>query len=60
MATTAAQKKASAKWNSKNQVVRTLAFYPHKDDDMELLEHLDAQPNKGAYIKQLIREDMMQ
>lgn len=58
MATTAAQKRATAKWNSRNQVNRSIAFYPSKDDDAALLAHLDAQPNKGAYIKELIRNDM--
>lgn len=53
-----AQKRATAKWNSKNQIVRSFAFYPHRDGDMELLAHLDSQENKSEYIRQLIREDM--
>lgn len=53
-----AQKRATAKWNGKNQVNRSIAFYPGKDDDAELLAHLDSQENKVAYIKQLIREDI--
>lgn len=58
MTASEAQKRATAKWNSKNQVNRSIAFYPSKEDEADLLAHLDAQPNKGAYIKQLIREDM--
>lgn len=58
MATTDAQKRATAKWNSKNQVTRTIAFYPSKGEDAEILAFLDSQENKGAYLKRLIREDM--
>lgn len=52
---TDAQKRASAKYDKANMVQRVVRFSPHERD---LLAHLDAQPNKAGYIKQLIREDM--
>lgn len=52
---TEAQKRASAKYDKKNMVQRVVRFSPHERD---LLDHLDAQPNKAGYLKRLIREDM--
>lgn len=50
-----AQKRASAKYNKESMVQRVVRFSPR---ELELLEHLDAQPNKAGYIKALIRADM--
>lgn len=50
-----AQKKARDKWNRENLVQRVVRFSP---GERMLLEHLDAQPNKAGYIKDLIRADM--
>lgn len=50
-----AQKKASAKYNKANMVQRVVRFSPRERD---LLEWLDAQPNKAGYLKSLIRADM--
>ena len=55
MAISEAQKRASKKWDKENMVQRVVRFSPRERD---LLEHLDAQPNKAGYIKQLIRADM--
>lgn len=55
MATSEAQKRASAKYDKANMVQRVMRFSPHERD---LLEHLDAQPNKSGYLKELIRRDM--
>ncbi len=50
-----AQKRANAKYNKEKMIQRVVRFSPNERD---LLEHLDAQPNKAGYIKQLIREDI--
>ena len=50
-----AQKKAKAKYKAEKVKKMLLEFYP---TDAELLEHLEKQPKKQTYIKNLIREDM--
>lgn len=55
MATSDAQKRASAKYDKEHMVRRTVVFSPNERD---LLKHLDSQPNKGGYLKALIRADM--
>lgn len=55
MPTSEAQKRASAKYDKENMQRRTVVFSPH---EKEVLEHLDAQSNKGGYIKRLIRADI--
>lgn len=52
---TEAQKRASKKYHKEKLVQRVVRFSPNEKD---ILDHLDAQPNKAGYIKQLIREDM--
>ena len=52
---TDAQKRASAKYKAEKTKAFTLRFYPAEAD---LVEHLEAQPNKQGYIKRLIAEDM--
>lgn len=55
MATSEAQKRASAKYQKNNTRSVTIRFMP---GDAELLAWLNEQPNKAGYIKSLIREDM--
>lgn len=50
-----AQKRANAKYRREKMKSMTLAFYPA---DLDLWEHLSGQPNKQAYVRNLIREDM--
>lgn len=50
-----AQKKANAKYRKEKMTQRTVRFSPNEAD---LLNHLDAQPNRMGYIKALIRADM--
>ena len=52
---TEAQKRASKKYHKEKLVQRVVRFSPTEKD---ILDHLDAQPNKAGYIKQLIRADM--
>ncbi len=50
-----AQKRASAKYKRDKVRNAIVGFYPAEAD---LWEHLQAQPNKAGYIKELIRRDM--
>lgn len=54
MALTEAQKRAKAKYNEKVVKV-TIELYP---TDKDLIEKLQEQPSKQAYIKELIRKDI--
>lgn len=51
---TEAQKKAKRKYLSKGKRL-TVDFYPSEAD---LIEHIEKQPKKQTYIKDLIRADM--
>ena len=51
---TEAQKRAKANYLKKVKKV-TVEFYPTETD---LIEHIEKQPKKQTYIKDLIREDM--
>ena len=51
---TEAQQKAKRKYLTKGKRL-TVDFYP---TDTDLIEHIEKQPNKQGYIKNLIREDM--
>lgn len=51
---TEAQKKAKATYRKKGKRV-SLEFFPPEQD---LYDHLEKQPQKATYIKNLIREDM--
>ena len=55
MATTEAQRRASAKYRQRNVKCQTISFYPQH---MELYEWLRAQPNRNEYMRELIRKDM--
>lgn len=50
-----AQKRATEKYHKEKMVARTIRFSPREKD---VLDFLDAQPNKAGYIKELIRKDM--
>lgn len=52
---TDAQKAARNKWNKENRKTVSVGFCP---SDADLLEWLDKQPQRGAYIRSLIRDDM--
>lgn len=52
---TDAMRRSRDKWNAANKKTVSLGFYP---SDADLLEHLNKQPNKAGYIKDLIRRDM--
>ena len=55
MAASDAQKRATAKYVCEKVRVYNLKFYP---TDADILEYFEAQENKQAYLKGLIREDM--
>lgn len=55
MAESEAQRRASLKYRKERTKQLAMRFYPA---EMDLWEHLDAKPNKAAYIKDLIRRDM--
>lgn len=52
--TTEAQKKAVKKYKEKVKRM-TIEFYP---SEVDLYEHIQQQPKKQTYIKDLIRKDM--
>jgi hypothetical protein len=52
--TSEAQKKAVKKFKEKVKRI-TLEFHP---SEMDLYEHIQQQPKKQTYIKDLIRKDM--
>lgn len=51
---TEAQKRAKAKYLTKVKRI-TVEFYPTEAD---LIEHIEKQPKKQTYIKELVRQDM--
>ena len=55
MALSEAQKRANEKYRKENVKQATVRFYPAETD---LWEHLQSQPNKAGYLKELIRRDM--
>lgn len=50
-----AQKKATAKYREKGMRL-TVEFFP--GTDKELIDHINNQPKKATYIKQLIKDDI--
>lgn len=58
MATSEAQKKATAKYKAKYQ--RRIVVDVNRKTEPEMLEWLENQPAIQTYIKQLIRKDMEQ
>lgn len=55
MATSEAQKKASAKYRKNNVKAIMFNLYP---SDSDLIEFLEGKENRSGYIKELIRKDM--
>ena len=55
MATSEAQKRATAKYQRENTTSVSIRFMP---SDADVLAWLRAQPNKAGYVKDLIRRDM--
>lgn len=56
MASTEAQKRAAAKWTKANTVSVTLRM--NKETEADIIEWLEAQPNKSAALKELIRKQI--
>ena len=54
--TSDAQKRAVAKYDAANTKSHLLKL--NKNTDADSIAHLDQQPNKLAYLKKLIRDDM--
>ena len=54
MKTTEAQKRAAKKYREKTNRI-TIDFYP---TEAAMWEHIQSQPKKQTYIKNLIRRDM--
>ena len=52
----ASQVAASIRYNAKNTTRVALAL--NNNTDQDIIEHLEAQPNKQGYIKSLIKKDM--
>ena len=53
---TDAQKKASRKYNLAN--TKNIQFRLNLKTDADIIEHLESQPNKMRYFKDLIRADI--
>lgn len=54
--TSEAQKRAVAKYDAANTKSHLLKL--NKKTDADIIAYLDQQPNKLAYLKKLIRDDM--
>ena len=54
--TSDAQKRAVAKYDAANTKSHLLKL--NKNTDADIIAHLEQQPNKLAYLKKLIRDDM--
>lgn len=50
-----AQRRANLKYKRENTKTISVTFFPN---DMELYNYAKSKPNKAAYIRDLIREDM--
>lgn len=54
-------KEYTVKYNRENVIRKMITFNKGNPEDMELLDHLQKQPEgMVAYVKKLIREDMRQ
>ena len=56
MKTSDAQKRAVAKYDASN--TKSFLLKLNKKTDEDIIAHLEKQPNKLAYLKNLIRDDM--
>ena len=54
--TSDAQKRAVAKYDAAN--TKSYLLKLNRKTDADIIAHLDQQPNKLAYLKKLIRDDM--
>lgn len=54
---TQAQRDATARYDAKNTVVKTLKL--NKNTDADILEKLESVDNVQGYLKELIRRDIM-
>lgn len=54
--TSDAQKRAVAKYDAEN--TKSFLLKLNKKTDADIIAHMEQQPNKLAYLKNLIREDM--
>ena len=41
-----------------NEKCRVITMTLHKENDADIINHLDRQPNRTAYLKALIRKDI--
>ena len=48
--------KNRAEWARKN--LKAYTFKLHKVNDKDVIDHLERQPNKRAYVIELIKKDM--
>lgn len=55
---TAKEKKTAYNLQYNKDHIVQVKFSFNKDYDSDILEHLQKQPNKQAYIKNLVREDI--
>jgi hypothetical protein len=55
VATSEAQKRATARYRKNNTTTVSVCFMP---GDADVLAWLKSQPNQAGYVKALIREDM--
>ena len=46
------------RYSAENITKRVIDFNRNSDEDVKILNHLDAQPNKTQYVKGLIKKDM--
>ena len=58
MSETAKEKKAAYNLQYNKDHIIQVKFSFNKDYDSDILEHLKKQPNKQAYIKKLVRDDI--
>lgn len=58
MATTEAQKRATAKYNKEHSKYISLKFNTGNEEDQEIYNYLSDIPSRQKYIKRLILEDM--
>ena len=56
MKTSEAQKRAVKKYDAAN--TKSFLLKLNKKTDADIIAHLEQQPNKLAYLKKLIRDDM--
>lgn len=58
MATSEAQKRATAKYNREHSKYISLKFNTNSEEDAKILKHLSGIPSRQKYLKELILQDM--